>query len=92
MEIVTLDEAKKWLRVDFDDEDALIVDTIKTAERLCLDVARMSSMSKLAAYPGVKTAVLYATAYLYEHREDADLHALTLQLRAMLFGPRKAGF
>ena len=39
-----------------------------------------------------RIAVLYASAYLYEHREDADHKALTLTLRAMLFGEREAAF
>jgi len=34
-------------------------------------------------------AVLYAVGYLYEHREDADHHALTLTLRSLLFGIRE---
>ena len=39
-----------------------------------------------------KMAVLYAIAYLFEHREEADHHALTLSLRSLLFGVRKEGF
>ena len=39
-----------------------------------------------------RTAVLYAVAYLYEHREEADHHQLTLDLRSLLFGIRKEGF
>lgn len=31
-------------------------------------------------------------AYLYEHREEADHHALTLTLRSLLFGSRKEAF
>ena len=33
--IVTLKEAKKYLRVDFEDEDSLIHKFIKPAETLC---------------------------------------------------------
>ena len=40
----------------------------------------------------VKIAVMYAVAYLYEHREDADHHDLTLSLRSLLFGIRKEEF
>ena len=40
----------------------------------------------------VKIAVMYAVAYLYEHREDADHHALALGLRNLLFGIRREGF
>ena len=31
-------------------------------------------------------------AYFYEHREEADHHALTLTLRSLLFGSRKEAF
>lgn len=33
----------------------------------------------------MRIAVLYALAYLYEHREEANHHALTLTLRSLLF-------
>ena len=35
---------------------------------------------------------LYAIAYFYEHREEADYKALTISLRALLFGSRKEEF
>ena len=37
----------------------------------------------------MRVAVLYALGYLYEHREEADHHALTLTLRSLLFGIRE---
>ena len=37
-------------------------------------------------------AILYATAYLYEHREEADYHDLALTLRGLLGGSRKEVF
>ena len=39
-----------------------------------------------------KIAVMFTVAYLYEHREEADHHAMDLTLRALLFGSRKEGF
>lgn len=92
MAVVSLEETKQYLRVDFDDDDELIATLIDTAERLCRDVARAGSVSSLAAYPAAKPAVLYTVAYLYEHREDADHRALTLTLRSLLFGIRKEKF
>lgn len=41
MALVSLDEAKTYLRVDSSDEDALIGILISSAERLCSDVARL---------------------------------------------------
>ena len=37
----------------------------------------------------MKAAVLYALAYLYEHREEADHHSLVLTLRSLLFSIRE---
>ena len=37
----------------------------------------------------MKVAILYALGYLYEHREEADHHELTLTLRSLLFALRE---
>ena len=37
----------------------------------------------------LKIAILYALGYLYEHREEADHHALMLTLRNLLFAIRE---
>jgi uncharacterized alpha-E superfamily protein len=37
----------------------------------------------------LRVAVLYALGYLYEHREDADHHDLTMTLRSLLFAIRE---
>ena len=90
--LVTLNEMKNYLRVDYDEDDALIGNIIGASERLCMDVARMDDEGEFAKVENAKIAVLYAAAYLYEHREEADHRALTLTLRALLFGARKEAF
>lgn len=91
--MLTLEEAKNYLRVDFPDDDDLITGLIATAQTLCMDIARMEDADEFSASGGnSRTAVLYAVAYLYEHREEADHHALTLTLRALLSGMRKEAF
>ena len=90
--MVTLDEMKQYLRVDYDDDDDLIGDLMTGAKRLCRDVARVDTDEKLAEIENSKTAVLYTVAYLYEHREEADHHELTLTLRALLFASHEGGF
>lgn len=90
--LVTIDEAKQYLRVDTSDDDMLIEQIIVAAEKLCADVARLDSDELIKEASNMKLAVLYAIAYLYEHREEADHHALTLSLRSLLFGVRKEGF
>ena len=101
MALVTLEEAKRYLRVDSADEDAVTGTLLSAAERLCADVARLSD-EKWAAVDSdeedealatiretMKTAVLYALGYLFEHREEADHHKLTLTLRSILFAVRE---
>ena len=92
MAVLTLEETKQYLRVDSSDEDSFISGLIETGERLCADVARMEIAELEAHLPMARIAVLYAAAYLYEHREEADHHALTLTLRALLSGSRKEAF
>lgn len=90
--LVSLDEMKQYLRVDYDDDDSLIEYLLSGAEKICMDVMRTDDMNAFIAEPNAKTAVLYTVAYLYEHREDADHHALMITLRALLFGSRREGF
>lgn len=89
--IVGIDEIKGYLRVDFDDDDELIEHFIVTGENICADIARLS-VAELSEIPSSKIAVMYAVAYLYEHREDADHHQLTISLRSLLDGVRRSVF
>lgn len=89
---VTLEEMKNYLRVDYDEDDALIEDIIRASEKICMDTARMDSPAEFSAVENAKIAVLYAAAYFYEHREEADHRSLTLTLRALLSGSRKEAF
>ena len=68
---VSLDEMKKYLRVDFEDDDELIEKFIITGQNLCADIARLS-VNELSEISSSKIAVMYAVAYLYEHRENAN--------------------
>lgn len=88
----SLKEMKQYLRVDYEDDDALILGLMKASEQLCMDIIRTDDESDLYTAENGKAAVMYAAAYLYEHREEADHHALNLTLRALLFGVRKDGF
>lgn len=90
--LVDIYEMKEYLRVDDDDEDGLILEIIRTAEGLVMDVGRLTGAELVEDKKRTRVAVLYAAAYLYEHREEADHHALTLTLRSLLMGSRKEGF
>ena len=89
---VSVKEIKNFLRVDHDEDDTLIRSYIYAAESLCLDIMRTDDRTKLKSEKNAKIAILYAVAYFYEHREEADYKALTLSLRALLFGSRKEEF
>ena len=89
---VTLEEMKNYLRVDYDDDDNLIETLIASAKRICMDILRVDDESLLFEIENAKPAIMYSVAYLYEHREEADHHALTITLRSLLFGSRKEVF
>ena len=90
--MISLEEAKNYLRVDTADDDALIQNILTATEKLCMDILRTEERYVLEAEPNAKVAVLYAAAYLYEHREEADHKALTISLRSLLSGSRKEAF
>lgn len=90
--MISLDEMKNYLRIDFDDDDALLENLIVSSERLCMDIARTDNKDEFEKLETSKIAVMYAVAYQYEHREYGDHYALTLSLRSLLSGIRKAGF
>lgn len=90
--IVTLAEAKDYLRVDTDDEDALITTLLTAAQKLCEDVTRLDTAEFESAGEVAKIAVLFALGNLYQNREDNDLSELAKRLRSLLFGIRKAAF
>ena len=95
--LVTLAEMKNYLRVDHDEDDMLITNTIQAAEKLCMDIARVESEDEyLTVFDTGRIAVLYAVAYLYEHREEADHHAdqgeAAVQVGDLLFGERRPAF
>ena len=87
--VVTLQEVKQYLRVDFEDDDPLLLSLISTAKQLVMDVGRMDETQLAENEDVVRTAMLYTVSYLYENRNTADFSKLTLTLRAMLFAQRE---
>ena len=80
MALVTLAEAKEYLRWDSADEGSTIADLLKTSERTVWEL-----ISDRAVF---KTAILYTLGYLFEHRDDADHNDLVKTLRSLLFSVR----
>ena len=89
MALVTIEEAKAYLRVDTGDEDSLIQSLLTASEKLAMDVARLPEEEVSEHVELMKTAVLFTLGYLYEHREEADHHELMMTLRNLLFSIRE---
>lgn len=90
--MVTLEEAKQYLRVDSSSEDTLIESFLESAKSICSDVARLEVGEVPDNVPMMRAAIFYTLAYLYEHREEADYHDLIMSLRAILFSIRESRF
>lgn len=90
--IVTVDEMKNYLRVDFSDDDKLLENIIAASQKQCMDIVRIDNEEDFAKAGNARIAVMFAAAYLYEHREEADHNAMNLTLRALLFGDREVSF
>lgn len=87
--VISLEEAKLYLRVDGDEENTLITNFITTAEELCEGILRYS-LSEFTTVPEtIKQAVLYAIANMYEQRESFDVKAVTETMTRLLFSYRK---
>lgn len=87
--MITLKEAKNYLRVDYDEDDKLIQNLLVTSKQLVMDVGRMSEEEFSVNEDTVRTAMLFALGYLYENRSNPDYHKLTLCLRSILFAQRE---
>ena len=101
MALISLDEAKSYLRVDSADEDATIGILLASSKRICADVARLSD-EQLAEIDSdtedealttireiMRMAILYAVGYLFEHREEANHNDMMITLRSILFAVRE---
>lgn len=84
MAVITLEEAKAYMRIDDEVDDCIIELLIDPAERKVRKIAGKTEdeFEELAKY--MKLPVLYTLSYMYEHREEADYQELDLTLRALL--------
>lgn len=90
--MITLSEAKNYLRVGYEEDDKLILSLLDTAKRLVMDVGRIDEYGLERHEEITKTAVLTALGYLYENRSNPDYHRLTMTLRNLLFAIREGKF
>lgn len=45
--VVTLEEIKNYLRIDFDEDDGLLLSLLSTSERMCMDILRTDERDTL---------------------------------------------
>lgn len=90
--VVSLEEAKLYLKVDGGEEDTLITSFILAAEEMCEGVLRYP-LSEFEVTPDtLKHAVFYVVANMYERREEADMKEVISVVTRLLFPYRKEGW
>ena len=90
--LVTLEEVKLYLKVDGDEDNALISSFISTSEELCENILRFP-LSELVTIPeSIRQAALYCTANLYEKREDLNMKEVIGVMIGLLSPYRKDGW
>lgn len=87
--LVTLEEAKEYLKVEYEEEDSLVLTLLTTAEGLVEDILRTSPQTEDAV---VRTAILYAVSVLFENRGTPEAADLVPVLKNLLSGRREAVF
>lgn len=96
--MLTLQETKAFLRLDGDDEDALVSSLIVTAKELTEDVLRRKLTEFKEIPEPVHQAMLIVVATLYEERQVAkdksgvDIKETLDLVRRMLFAYRREAF
>ena len=77
MNKVTIGEAKRYLGLDGEEQDALLASFLKAAEHTVEKVLREPITEKTPEV--VRTAVLYVVWQLYFHRDDAEFKAASVE-------------
>lgn len=96
--MLTLQETKDFLRLDGDDEDALVSSLIVTAKELTEGVLRRKLTEFKEVPETVHQAMLIVVATLYEERQVAkdksgvDIKETLDLVRRMLFAYRREAF
>ena len=86
--LVSLEEAKVYLKIEYDEEDDLLLSLIASAEDLCTTILRKD----LPEDDTVRVAILYAVSYLFDSRGETSMTELVGMLKAILSGKREVIF
>lgn len=90
--MVSLEEAKLFLRVEHDSEDGLITKLIQSSTQTVENILRHPLSNYEEVPSDVHSAILYGVAYLYENRESANFDVMIKLLRAILYPYRTEVF
>lgn len=87
--IISLEEAKLYLRVDGNEEDTLITNFITAAEEICEGILRFSLTDFIELPETVKQAILFAVVNMYELRENFEVKEVLETMTRLVFSYRK---
>jgi len=87
--LITLEEAKAYLKVEGIEDDLVITDAISAASELTLNILRCQETDFEDIPKSVKQAAMFCVASLYENREGSNIKAVLDIMKGMLFAYRK---
>lgn len=87
--VISIEEAKLYLKIENDEENALIESFINTAQEICEGILRFPIADFEKVPETVKQAVLYIISNLYEKREETDMKGVIDVVKGFLFSYRK---
>lgn len=88
--VVTLENTKEWIRVESNNEDALIESFILVAEDIVEGILRFPLSDYGEEVPeSVKHSIYFGVSKFYEERNEIDMKGLIEILNALLFSQRK---
>ena len=87
--LITLDEAKAYLKIEGTEDDAVLSDCVSAANELTLNILRCQESDLEEIPKSVKQAALFCTVSLYENREGGNIKAVLDIMKGMLFAYRK---
>lgn len=87
--IVSLEKTKAWLRVESNDEDALIESFIVAAEDIVTGILRYPLTEFEEIPEPVKHAIYYGVSQFYERRNELVMGELIDTMKRLLFMYRR---
>ena len=87
--LITIEEAKAYLKLEGSEDDQVLSDCISTANELTLNILRGQESDFETIPETVKQAAMFCTVSLYENREGGNIKEVMDIMKGMLFAYRK---